>query len=177
MTYRIKDQLVVGFLLIPLLALAIALTAPGVHAQGQTSQPATADEEAGGTDAVSEPKFKDYKGVRIGMNADDVRQKLGKPETKGEKQDFFLISDDEMVQVFYDKDGKANAVVINYTGKSDAKPTVLAVLGEDVAAGADGRVYKLVRYPTAGYWVAYSRTAGDVPIVSVTMKKLRATQK
>ena len=42
----------------------------------------------------------------------------------------------------------------------------------DVAAGADGRLYKLVRYPTAGYWVAYSRTTGDAPVVSVTMKKM-----
>ncbi|MCP9496295.1 MAG: hypothetical protein MSG64_17775 [Pyrinomonadaceae bacterium MAG19_C2-C3] len=177
MTYQIKGQLVVGFLLVPLMMLTIALGAPGVRAQEQTSQSATADEEAGGTDAVSEPKFKDYKGVRIGMSADEVRKKLGKPETKGEKQDFFLISDNEIVQVFYDKDGKANAVSITYTGKSDSKPTALAVLGEDVPAVADGRVYKLVRYPTAGYWVAYSRSAGDAPIVSVTMKKLRVVSK
>lgn len=143
----------------------------------QSGSASSATEEAAGTDAATGPVFKDYKGVRIGMSADEVRQKLGKPESKGEKQDFFLVSDNEMVQIYYDKDGKANAVSITYSGKNAAAPTALAVLGEDVAAGADGRVYKLVRYPTVGYWIAYSRTAGDAPIVSVTMKKMQVFSK
>ncbi len=125
---------------------------------------------------MSGPVIKDYKGVRIGTSADEAREKLGKPESKGEKQDFFLISDHEVVQVYYDKDGKVNAVSVTYAGKSGA-PTAVAVLGEDVAAGTDGRVYKLVRYPAVGYWVAYSRTAGDSPVVSVTMKKMRVVSK
>jgi hypothetical protein len=78
-----------------------------------------------------------------------------------------------MVQVVYDKEGKVSAVSITYSSKNDAAPTALSVLGEAVAAGADGRVYKLIRYPTVGYWVAYSRSAGDAPVVSVTMKKMQ----
>lgn len=52
------------------------------------------------------------------------------------------------------------------------RSNALAVLGEDAAADADGRIYKLVRYPELGYWVAYSRTTGDAPVVSVTMNKM-----
>jgi hypothetical protein len=77
-----------------------------------------------------------------------------------------------MVQVVYDKEGKVNAVSITNSNNTDAVPTALSVLGEEVAADADGRVYKLIRYPTVGYWVAYSRTAGDAPLVSVTTKKM-----
>ncbi len=143
----------------------------------QSASTSDAEEAALGTDAVTGPIFKDYKGVRIGMSADEVRQKLGSPELKDKGQDLFLISDVEMVQVVYDKDAKVSAVSITYSGKNDDAPTALAVLGEDVAAGADGRVYKLVRYPSVGYWVAYSRTAGESPIVSVTMKKMRVISK
>jgi hypothetical protein len=32
-------------------------------------------------------------------------------------------------------------------------------------------MYKMVNYPAAGYWVAYSRTPGDEPMVMVTMQK------
>ena len=53
-------------------------------------------------------------------------------------------------QVVYDKDGKVSVVSITYSANNDAAPTALAVLGEEVAAGADGRVYKLVRYPMVG---------------------------
>ena len=157
-----------------LLMAALVWCAPATSAQDPAANAAAAEEnDPAGETAATGPTLKDYKGVTIGMSADEARQKLGKPESKGEKQDLFLISDGEMVQVFYDADKKVNAVVVNYTGKNTAAPSAAVVLGADVAPGPDGRVYKLVRYPTAGYWVAYSRTAGDAPIVSVTMKKMR----
>ncbi len=175
----IRPKLISSSLLIMALTL-VTLTwcALEVHAQTPSPPPTTsgtpvADDDAAGVDAVTGPTFKEYKGVRIGMTADEVRQKLGTPELKDKTEDLFLISDVEMVQVVYDKDGKASAISITYSNKNDSAPTALSVLGEEVAAGADGRIYKLVRYPTVGYWVAYSRTAGDAPIVSITMKKMR----
>lgn len=158
----------------------VTLTLCALDVSAQTDAPLpnskskqVADDHAAGIDAATVPTFKDYKGVRIGMTANEVRQKLGTPELKDKTEDLFLISDVEMVQVVYDKDGKVSVVSITYSAKNDAAPTALAVLGEEVAAGADGRVYKLVRYPMVGYWVAYSRAASDAPVVSVTMKKMQ----
>lgn len=149
------------------------------HAQQMATDATTAaaDEEAAGTDAVSEPVYKDYRGVSIGMKADEVQKKLGKPQSGGKTQDFFLVSDNEIVQVFYDQEGKVNAVSVTYTGKGSSAPTADKVLGSEVEADANGRTYKLVRYPSAGYWVAYSRSAGDTPVVSITMRRMRAAAK
>jgi hypothetical protein len=176
----IRPKLLSRSLLITALTV-VTLTWCALEASAQTAPPPptsssapVADGEAAGIDAMTGPAFKDYKGVRIGMSADEVRQKLGTPQVKDKTEDLFLISDVEMAQVVYDKDGKVSAVSITYSNKDDAAPTALSVLGEQVAPGADGRAYKLVRYPTVGYWVAYSRTAGDAPVVSVTMKKMRA---
>ena len=129
-------------------------------------------ENVTGTDLATEPAFKDYKGIRIGMNAGEVAKKLGAPAVEDKTEEVFLISDFEMVQVSYDKAGGVNAISITYSAKHPNPPTALAVLGEDVAADADGRIYKLIRYPELGYWVAYSRTAGEAPVVSVTMNKM-----
>ncbi len=174
----IRPKLFSRSLLITLTLVTLTWCALEVHAQidappPRSSSTPVADDDAAGVDAVTGPTFKDYKGVRIGMSADEVRQELGTPELKDKTEDLFLISDVEMVQVVYDKDGKVSAVSITYSSKNEAAPTALSVLGEEVAASADGDVYKLVRYPTVGYWVAYSRTAGDAPVVSVTMKKMR----
>ena len=122
--------------------------------------------------AGTEPAFKDYKGVRIGMSADEVAEKLGEPAVKDENEGVFLISDVEMVQVLYDKAGGVSALSITYSAEHTNPPTPQAILGEDVNADADGRIYKLIRYPESGYWVAYSRTAGATPVVSVTMNKM-----
>ena len=161
--------------LITALAL-VTLIGCTAEVRAQTGAPPVAGDDPPGIDAATGPTFKDYRGVRIGMEADEVRQKLGTPDLKDKTEDLFLISD-EMVQVVYDKDSKVNAVSITYSSKNDAGPTALSVLGEEVAANADGRIYKLVRYPAVGYWVAYSRSSGDAPVVSVTMKKMRIIPK
>jgi len=45
------------------------------------------------------------------------------------------------------------------------------VVGE-LEIKTDGSAYKLVRYPKAGYWVSYSRTAGKDPTTTITMQKI-----
>ena len=129
-------------------------------------------EKVAGTNPATEPAFKDYRGVSIGMSADEVAEKLGEPAVKDNNEEVFLISDVEMVQVLYDKAGGVSALSITYSTEHTNPPTPLAILGEDVTADADGRIYKLIRYAESGYWVAYSRSAGEAPVVSVTINKM-----
>jgi hypothetical protein len=144
--------------LFALFVLALAACAPAAFAQ-QT--------EAGKDE---EPAFKEYRGVRIGMTADEARKKLGDAADKSDKQDFYVYSDDETAQVFYDADKKVSAIAVVYTGGKNV-PTCHAVFGKEAPAKPDGSQYMRVQYPKTGYWVSYSRTAGDSPVTSVTMQK------
>jgi len=125
------------------------------------------------TPATPAPVFTDYKGIRIGMNADEVRDKLDHLKEKGKVQDVFIFSDAESALVYYDAQGKVMAVSVIYTGDDSNAPKPQTVLGEEIQAKPDGSMYELKRYPEAGYWVAYSRTAGKNPIVTVTMNKMK----
>ena len=117
------------------------------------------------------PVYQDFMGVTIGMAANEVREKLGHLKDRGEHQDLFVFSESQSAQVFYDQ-GKVKAISVDYVVKGGEAPTPESVLGESVQAKPDGSVYQLKRYPAAGYWVAYSRTAGDSPIVTVTIQKI-----
>ncbi|HTH51305.1 MAG TPA: hypothetical protein VL501_05200, partial [Pyrinomonadaceae bacterium] len=46
--------------------------------------------------------FSEYRGIKIGTAADDVRTKLGAPKEKADAQDFFVFSDSESAQFYYD---------------------------------------------------------------------------
>lgn len=120
--------------------------------------------------ALNAPVYTDLLGVTIGMEAEVVREKLGHLKDKGEHQDFFVFSDSQTAQVYYDQ-GKVTAISVDYV-KSHEAPSAESVVGEAVQAKPDGSIYQLTRYPEAGYWVAYSRTAGENPIVTVTMQKI-----
>jgi hypothetical protein len=51
-------------------------------------------------------------------------------------------------------------------------PTAKGVFGAEVEPKADGSIYRMVRYPKAGYWLSYNRTSGSSPLTTVTLQKL-----
>ena len=121
--------------------------------------------------ADTSPQFSDFKGVHIGMPTEEVRKKLGNPRDKGDEQDFYVFNDTQAVQIFYDKAKTVNAISIDFMSGASQIPDPKNVVGE-LEIKTDGSAYKLVRYPKAGYWVSYSRTAGKDPTTTITMQKI-----
>ena len=149
------------------LLVVITLTIVGVAA-GQTTRRTPA-----ATTKEDEPVFLDYRGVKIGWLADDVRKKLGNPANKGDEQDFYVFNEKETCQIFYDKaTSKVTAISVDFMNGAREVITPQQVFGADIETKPDGSKSKLVRYPKAGFWVSYSRTAGDSPIITVTIQKM-----
>ena len=119
-----------------------------------------------------DPIFREYRGIQIGMTADETRKKLGNPKDKGEEQDFFVFGDKETAQIVYDKAHKVSVLSVDFMNGATTVPTPKTVFGDDVQAKADGSIYKLIRYKKAGYWVSYNRTAGDSPMISITIQRI-----
>jgi hypothetical protein len=159
--------------------LALVLILAFSIANGQTSsspsmqeEVATAIDKSGSDSATANvPAFTDYRGVKIGMTAEEVRAKL-EGLKKGERQDFLVFSERESAQIYYDDQGKVIAISIDYFGDNSNPPFTDAVLGAALKPKPDGSMYQLNRYPDAGYWVSYNRTAGEKPIVTITMQKM-----
>jgi hypothetical protein len=125
-----------------------------------------------GDEPESRPTFSEFRGVRIGMTTDEARKKLGSPRDKSDVQDFYVFNDTQAVEIFYDKSHAVSAISIDFMGGSSNVPSAKDVLGTEADAKADGSQYKLMRYPKAGYWVSYSRTAGSAPTTTVTIQKI-----
>lgn len=121
---------------------------------------------------AEEPPFHEYKGVRIGMTADEARKKLGNPTDKSDRQDYYALNDNESCEVYYDDTQKVYAVKVTYLG-GNAIPEPKKILGIEADSKQDGSLYKMMRFPKVGYWVSYTRTAGDSPMTLVTMQKIQ----
>jgi hypothetical protein len=150
-----------------LLLLAALALLPTALAQTGARKPAPAP----AAQAQEESHFHEYKGVRIGMAAEEARKLLGNPTDKDDKQEVFAVSDEESCQVYYDAAKKVSAVSITYFS-TKAVPAPKSVLGEEPEAKPDGSFSKLIRFPKAGYWVSYTRTSGDSPMTIIAMQKL-----
>jgi outer membrane protein assembly factor BamE (lipoprotein component of BamABCDE complex) len=146
-------------------AITILLLA-GANIYGQRTRPGTAPL----TGAQPQPLFSEYKGIRLGMTAQEVRAKLGAPTLKADDQDYYLFSDTESAQFAYDKTQTVVTISIDYTGAG--APDYRNVVGPSIDEKQDGSLYKLVRYEAQRFWVSYCRTAGTPPIVTITIQKI-----
>ena len=151
------------YLLLPLVLVVASIANAQEVAKVSTATTKTAN--------ANVPVFADYRGVTIGMAADEVRSKLNNVK-KGDRQDFVSFSEHESAQIYYDDKGKVTAISIDYFGDNSSAPTPEAVLGAAIQPKPDGSMYQLNRYSEAGYWVSYNRTAGDKPIITITMQKM-----
>lgn len=161
-------------LLLPIVLIACSM----VNAQTGATAPPPQQEVATVTNSSTAkaakpnlPVYSDYRGIAIGMSADEVRSRLNNIK-KGDRQDLVSFSEHESAQIYYDDKGKVTAISIDYIGDNSGAPTPETVLGTTIQAKPDGSMYQLNRYSDAGYWVSYNRTAGDKPIITITMQKM-----
>jgi hypothetical protein len=117
--------------------------------------------------------FHDYRGIQLGMLADEVRKKLGDPKDKSDDQDFYIFGETETAQIVYDKTHKVITISADFLTAATSIPTAKQIFGAEVEAKADGSVYKMIRFPKAGYWLSYNRTSGNSPLTTVTLQKIQ----
>jgi hypothetical protein len=155
------------FLLLGLIVPALGQTAENT----QTATIQTVDKKS--ETPILVPVLTEYKGIKIGTPAEEVRDKLGKAKID-DKDGFFYDWDEEIAQIRLDAEKNVLLVAVTYSDENENSPKFADVFGAEapVPARPDGSVYQLVRYPEAGYWVSYSRTAGEKPRVTVMMQKL-----
>jgi hypothetical protein len=145
------------------LLIAFSSANPQTARKGATQPPG--DEESA--------LFHDYRGIQLGMTADEVRKKLGDPKDKGDEQDFFIFNESETAQIVYDKTHKVVTISADFMTAGASVPTAKQVFGSELQAKADGSVYKMVRFTKAGYWLSYNRTGGASPLTTVTLQKIQ----
>lgn len=127
--------------------------------------------------AVLQPAVANLKGIAIGMTADEVEDKLGKAKFTDASGFYYVFSDAETMQITLDADKKVQMIAAIYMGDEANAPKYEDVFGAGAAAvkaQPDGKIYNLVNYPEAGFWVAYSRVmVGGEPTTTVTMQKIQ----
>ena len=172
MNRNVKSALFQGLIKFAFFAAACVLLA-ALGSFAALGQKARGEKAANEVRESQPPLYRDYKGVSIGMTAEEARARLGKPMTKGDDQDFYVISEKETVQVCYDKSLKVVTISVDYLAGSDA-PDYKAVVGGDIEVKPDGSMYKLIRYADQGFWVSYYRSASSaaVPTVTITIQKM-----
>jgi hypothetical protein len=120
---------------------------------------------------AQQPLYTEYKGVRLGMSAEEARAKLGMPALKGSDQDYYVLSENETAQICYDAAQKVITISVDYLGGIGA-PDYKAVVGGELEQMANGSLYRIVRYESLRFWVSYNRATVPMTSVTVTIQRI-----
>ena len=119
---------------------------------------------------AQQPLYREYRGVRLGMTAEEARAKLGVPAMKSDEQDFYVFSANETAQLVY-VDQKVVTISTDYTSGIGA-PDYKTVVGESLLEKPDGSLFRMVRYDSERFWISYNKSASEVPVVTITIGKM-----
>ena len=123
--------------------------------------------------AQTQPLYREYRGVRLGMTAAETRAKLGEPMFKSDDQDVYAFRSDETAQIVYDAENKVVTISIDYTGGVGA-PDYRTVVGAGLLLQRpDGSLFRVVHYNAERLWVSYNKSADVVPVVTITIQAIR----
>lgn len=166
MTYN-KEKFRIRLSELVFLALGvILLLLLGVIASGQTQVKKVAL-----GNSQTQPLYREYRGVRLGMTAAETRAKLGVPAMMSDEQDFYAFSANETAQIVY-TDQKVVTISTDYMGGIGA-PDYKSVVGEGLQQKPDGSVFKMMVYDSERFWVTYNKSASAVPVVTITIAKMK----
>ncbi|CAN5378929.1 hypothetical protein BH10ACI3_BH10ACI3_16880 [soil metagenome] len=143
------------------LFLVIGFSSSSVFAQTEPSQMA--------------PAISSLKGVSPGMTKGEVEEVLGKPKMSDKASMNYTFSKTATAQIGFNEQGKARTIAVIYTDGDETAPSFSDIFGPDVpfVEGKNGGVYKLIRYPSAGFYIAYSKTmVSNKAMVVITMRKI-----
>jgi len=153
--FGIRPVELVFFALGVTLLLLFAIVAKGqtVHSQAQ------------------QPLYREYRGVRLGMTAEEARAKLGVPAMKSDDQDFYIFSANETAQLVY-AGQKVVTISTDYTDAMTA-PDYKSVVGEGLQQRPDGSLFRMVLYDSERFWVSYNKSVSVMPVVTITIGRMK----
>jgi hypothetical protein len=141
----------------------------------QTSRSAVA-QQGSQADAPSPiPKavkvMREYRGIKLGMKRDEVRDALGKPELSDKSQDSFKIGDGDSLTTHYDNES-VKAIQL-YFFESKKVPNWADVVGDTgIEERPDGSKVTRVEIPEENFWVSmYQSKSGDVTTITISRSR------
>ncbi|MCM3873788.1 MAG: hypothetical protein ND895_24130 [Pyrinomonadaceae bacterium] len=141
------------------------------NSNGQTQKSKTKVVNAH-AEGAQQPRLGEYRGVYLGMTTETARATLGEPTLKRDDQDFYVFSDKESAQIAYNELHKVVTISVDYLGGLGA-PDYKTVVGADLELRPDGSMYKSVMHERERIWISYNKSAGALPIVTITFQQLK----
>ncbi|HZS07637.1 MAG TPA: hypothetical protein VFD58_22570 [Blastocatellia bacterium] len=147
-------------------ALALSAT-PALYAQ----TPASPERQQAPTQAAqpAPPVLHEYRGVRLGLTAEQVRGVMGKASRTGEGMDEFKLGDGDLITVYYDAKGAVRTIELYFTDAARAPAWTEVVGNAEIQSQPSGSKFARVVVSDENFWVTmYRSKSGTVTTITIS---------
>jgi hypothetical protein len=141
----------------------------GIYPQSPTDS--TDRRENQNTAAAPPPPkvMRDFRGVKLGLKSEEVRDLMGKPKSSGKDQEDFNIGGDNLLTVHYDND-TVRAIQLYFADPKDA-PSWKDVVGDaEVTEMANGAKMTRVVLSEENFWITMYQSK-DSSVTTITISR------
>jgi hypothetical protein len=141
----------------------------------QTSGSVVTQQEGQAANISATPKeikvMREYRGIKLGMKRDEVRDALGKPELSDKGQDSFKIGGDDQLTAHYDNDSVS--VIQLYFFESKKVPNWVDVVGDtEIEERPDGSKIARIEIPEENFWISmFQGKGGDIATITISRSR------
>jgi hypothetical protein len=113
--------------------------------------------------------MREFRGVKLGLKAEEVHAALGKPESPNENREDYKIGGDDMLTVHYDA-GLVKAIQLYFTSPKNV-PAWTEVVGDaEIQQNENGSKQARVVITAEKFWVAMYQNK-DATVTTITISR------
>jgi hypothetical protein len=118
--------------------------------------------------------MREYRGVKLGMARDEVRQKLGRPSNEAATEEGYALGGGNAMRVYYTPEKTVKTIVLYFYNEDDKVPKFADVVGEaEVEQGPGGSQRAKFIDQEADLSVTMFRNGGANPMTVITINRYR----
>jgi hypothetical protein len=157
-----------------ILFLFVLCGAPALYAQTPVtpdSQPGRQEEPHTPPEATPEatPVMNEYRGVKLGMNLEEVKKVIGKTARAGEGWSEFKMDDDDLMTVHYDDQGLVKTIQLYFTDPARAPKWNEVVGHAEIQEKPTGSKFARAENKEKDFWVTmFQSKSGEVTTITLS---------
>lgn len=115
------------------------------------------------------PVLREYRGVKLGMNREQVKDAMDKPSQTSKDWDEFKLKDNDLMTVRYDDQGAVKTIQLYFTDAARAPEWEKTVGSAEIQQKPNGSKFARAVIKEENFWITmYQNSSGEVTTITIS---------
>jgi hypothetical protein len=115
------------------------------------------------------PVLRQYSGIKLGMNREQVKDAMDKPSQTGKDWDEFKLKDNDLMTVRYDEQDAVKTIQLYFTDAARAPEWEKTIGSAEIQQKPNGSKFARAVIQEENFWITmYQNSSGEVTTITIS---------